>query len=94
MTTASRTRCSVSLNTIAFPGLSGEATQARMRPVILDTGDEAQGTMSEITGGRDRGHRLLTVSYFPLCWWGNPNRRGSFWGKESMSGAPLPLPVC
>src|SRR6516225_2982274 len=60
MTTARRMRCSVSLNTIAFPDLSLEPTQARngtvIFTVILDTGDGAEGTMSGITGGRDRGH--------------------------------------
>jgi len=81
MTTARRTRCSVSLNTVAFPGLIGGSDSGTNAACDLDTGDEAQGTMSGITGGRDRGHRLLAVSYFPLCWLGQPKQVGFILGK-------------
>ena len=60
MTTARRTRCSVSLNTVAFPGLIGGSDSGTNAACDLDTGDEAQGTMSGITGGRDRGHGGLS----------------------------------
>jgi hypothetical protein len=44
------------LEHVRFPAPEPGKRSGAIRPVILDTGHGAQGTMSRITGGSDTGH--------------------------------------